>query len=93
MGRPANRHCEPCPVPEHASTLTLQDASVVFAPDSGTWTLSGVATATTMQATRERPAPEHKTYKTELKAVWTDQTVRGTYMTPLCTYAVSLTRV
>lgn len=76
--------------PSIKAVLILRESVVTFAPDEGTWVLTGKATSNTLTATRSRPTPDHKLYKTDLQAEWTDATVRGTYTTPECTYRVDL---
>lgn len=81
------------PSPQCPSTkgvLTLRDGVVTFAPDEGTWVLTGTAGTKTLTATRSRPTSDHKLYKTDLQADWTEATIKGTYTTPDCTYRVDL---
>ena len=77
--------------PTTKAVALLREGMVTFAPDEGTWVLSGTAGPKTLTATRARPTADHKIYKTELRAEWTDTTLRGTYTTPDCTYQVDLT--
>lgn len=78
--------------PETRGVLLLREGKVNFAPDEGTWVLDGTAGPDTMQATRSRLTPDHKTYETKLDAHWTESAVQGTYTTPLCSYRVELSR-
>jgi len=65
---------------------------VTFAPDEGTWLLTGTATPGTLKATHSRPGADKKPYETTLDARWTEAEINGTYTTPRCTYKVTLTR-
>jgi hypothetical protein len=80
-------HC-----PSSRGVLLLREGKVSFAPDEGTWVLEGTAGPGTLQATRTRFTPDHKTYETKLDAHWTESAVQGTYTTPLCSYRVDLSR-
>lgn len=82
----------PAQCPPTKGVLTMREGGVTFTPDEGTWVLSGTAGPDTLSASHSNPAPDHKLYKTELKAHWTRQSVRGTYTTPFCTYRVELAR-
>src|SRR3954452_8549633 len=52
-------HC-----PSSRGVLLLREGKVSFAPDEGTWVLEGTAGPDTLQATRTRFTPDHKTYET-----------------------------
>lgn len=72
--------------------LVMREGKVSFAPDEGTWVLTGTATPGSLEASRSRVTPEHKSYDTKLEARWTEAEVNGTYTTPRCTYRVALSR-
>ncbi len=78
--------------PPTKGVLILRAGVVTFAPDEGVWVLSGAGGPKTLTATRSRPTSDHKIYKTDLQADWTDASVHGTYTTPDCTYHLDLAR-
>ncbi len=78
--------------PTTKGVLLLREGNITFAPDEGTWILSGTAGPKTMTAIRSRPIADHKIFKTEFQAEWTESAVHGTYVTPDCTYQVDLAR-
>ena len=83
---------DPAQCPPSRGVLLLREHEVSFAPDEGTWILTGTAGPGSLEASRSRLTPEHKQYATELKASWTETEVQGTYTTPRCSYRVALTR-
>lgn len=82
----------PARCPASRGVLVLRGSQFTFAPDEGTWVLEGKANADALNATRTRPGADHKPFTTELKARWTDTSVKGTYTTPFCDFAVDLER-
>jgi len=78
--------------PTTRGVLVMRKGTVTFAPDEGTWVLDGVAGPETLSASRSRVTSDHKTYKTDLQARWSESAVQGTYTTPRCTYRVALAR-
>ena len=83
-------HAPNCP--ETDAALVIQDGTVLFTPDNGTWILSGRAANGQIQAAASRPGVDHHLYVTELKGTMTDTTIQGSYTTPSCNYTVDLTR-
>lgn len=86
----ASQPTSQCPTTK--GVLILREGIVTFAPDEGTWVLTGTGGSNTLTATRSRPIADHKIYRTDLQADWTEEAVRGTYKTPECTYRVDLRR-
>ena len=78
--------------PASRGVLLLREGQVTFAPDEGTWVLTGAAKPGTLEASEARLTPDHKNYETKLEARWSETEVSGTYRTPRCSYKVSLTR-
>lgn len=79
--------------PPSRATLTIRHDAVLFAPSSGVLTLAGHASpagAITAQATR--PDMDHRPYALSLSATLVGERITGSYRTPACTYAVSLSR-
>lgn len=75
------------------AVLDLRNGQALFTPDEGTWSLPGtVSPSGTVQAERIGRGADKKPYPTRLTAAWTTQAVTGTYTTPRCAYAVSLSR-
>ncbi len=70
--------------------LTVRDGNVTFAPDEGTWVLTGKAGPSTLEASKSRNTSDKKLYETKLEAHWTPTNVAGTYTTPRCTFHVEL---
>jgi hypothetical protein len=81
---------DPAHCPASRGTLNLREGVAVFAPDDGTWLLTGKADADTLTASASRLNADHTLYKTDLQAHWTEQAVTGTYTTPFCSYRVEL---
>lgn len=74
-------------------TLLLLDGDVEFAPDNGTWVLTGTATPDgALQAEKTREGSGSSAYETLLIARWNEQAVTGTYTTPRCSFRVALQR-
>ncbi len=71
----------------------MQNREVMFAPDEGTWVLSGSAGPATLEASQSRDNADHRRYETKLEATWTEAYVHGTYVTPRCNYRVELSRL
>lgn len=79
--------------PKTEGTLVLLDRDVEFAPDNGTWVLSGTATPDgALQAEKTRESSGSSAYETLLIARWNEHTVTGTYTTPRCSFRVTLQR-
>ena len=78
--------------PPTDATLVVQNNQVVFAPENSTWLLTGRAENGSIEATATRPSFDHKTYSTSLRVTVDAAAVSGTYMSPYCTYEVSLAR-
>ncbi len=72
----------------------MREGAVTFAPDEGTWLLTGTSTPDGhLQAEHSRRTSEAKRlYETKLEARWTEDAVNGTYTTPRCSYQVALQR-
>ena len=83
---PPNSAC-----PETRGIAQIKANALIFAPDEGTWTLTGTLDPSgTVTATRTRPGADKKPYTTRLAATLTPQALTGTYTTPTCAYAVQL---
>ena len=66
---------------------------MTFAPNEGTWLLTGKATPDgALEAEYTRENSDKTAYDTRLIARWTPDAVTGTYTTPRCTFHVALQR-
>lgn len=77
--------------PRSRATLTLKQSAFVFAPNSGTLILAGHLTAGQLAASLTLPGADKKPYPVSFTATLAGTTIAGTYITPRCRYAVSLT--
>ena len=75
------------------ASLVASRGAVLFTPDEGTWTLDGtVAPGGAITAGRMTTGANKQPYATTLTAGLTGGAITGTYATPRCRYAVTLTR-
>ena len=73
--------------------LQIRDNTVLFEPNEGTWILQGEAKPDgTLYANKTQLGADKKPYETAIEARWTPTSIVGTYTTPRCTFAVTLTR-
>ncbi len=67
------------------------DGKVSFAPNEGTWILTGTITKDgVIVATRSQPGADKKLFVTRLDATAISTAINGTYATPRCNYSVTL---
>ena len=77
--------------PNTRGVAQINANALIFAPDEGTWTLTGtVAPTGAVAATRTRLGADKKPYTTTLAGTLAPEALTGTYTTPICTYAVQL---
>jgi hypothetical protein len=87
--RPLSGTCDP----SATAILTLRHHAVAFAPNTGTLVLRGTADQSGhINAELTLPGIDHKPYPLSLDATIQGDTIRGTYSTPRCRYAVALTQ-
>ena len=78
--------------PASKASLQIKDKSIVFAPDEGTWILTGtLAPENTLTADKSRVAANNQIYDTTFEGRLSPGKITGTYKTPRCLYSVVLT--
>ena len=82
----------PTTCPPTRGVALLRNGAVTFAPDEGTWVLTGTATPDgKLEADRDRESAK-TSFDTHLEGSWSPAQLIGTYTTPKCRYAVALKR-
>lgn len=73
--------------------LRIRDGHAILIPDETTWSLSGTATpAGVLTAERDGIGPNRQPFPTRFTGTWSATEASGTYTTPRCTFAITLTR-
>ena len=84
--RPVSGTCDP---PARAE-LTRRGKAVLFLPNSGTISLTGLQNGTTITAVKTLIGADKKPYKLVFSGNLQGPTIQGTYLTTRCRYKVSL---
>ena len=78
--------------PSSTAEAQVRNGEFIFAPNEGTWVLQGILTPDgSVAADRTIPGVDKRPWQTTFDGRWTPATVIGTYKTPRCSFAVSLT--
>ncbi len=87
--QPVSGTCDP----SQTAVLTLRHHAVAFAPNTGTLVLRGTTeNSGHISAELNLPGIDHKPYSLTFDATRQGDTIKGTYSTPRCRYAVALTK-
>lgn len=78
--------------PPSKASLQIREKDIIFAPDEGTWILTGtLAPDNSLIADKSRIGSNNQLYDTTFEGRLAQDKITGTYKTPRCTFNVALT--
>lgn len=77
--------------PSSKASLQIREQTIIFAPDEGTWVLTGTLSPdNSLIADKSRIGSNNQIYDTTFEGRLVQDKITGTYKTPRCTFIVAL---